>query len=288
MTNLNPIIGLYLSPFINSNPKSKFNMLNQNNYIWYINDPNEINVIKKNNINQFILSYSLNKRTIKRYINSFDGLYISGNTPGTLYTKELKQQLNSLKYMLKIIEEIQTYRVFPIYGQCHGYELLIKAIENVEYDTDLIYSNYDAVNYKTSSSKFLVSTYSCDKKISLEMKQALPPDNFYLTSNLQKDYQIISIAKDRNNKEFVDIIRHKYLPIYLSKSFLINNKILLNEFLNYILESNQSRIAKTVKKKNEKIKLEKLKYRTFKYTNFLNKNQRREYTKNITCRLYKI
>ena len=33
MTNLKPVIGLYLSPFINSNPQSKFNMLSQNNYI---------------------------------------------------------------------------------------------------------------------------------------------------------------------------------------------------------------------------------------------------------------
>ena len=256
----NPTIGLYLSPF----PENLKNKNDKNKYLFmfesFIN--HEIMLFKQSNTNYVIIPYNLNKKLINKCLNMIDGLIICGNYPGPYVNDiEHKKHYNTINIIYNKIININKIRPFPVIGECYGYEILINIIENQKQYNKQLFTHFD-VKYPMfyKKTKFLNKKY--ENKISyFYLHVGFLYNNLDKTKNLKNDYEPISILK-LNNKDMIDIIKHKLYPIFFSKSHVLyDNKNIKKEFFHFSNLSYQYRKLIYKNTKN-KFPLPKLKYKT--------------------------
>lgn len=258
------IIGVYAPP-ISQTSDSEFKTHNED-YVWITPiHLQEIKMLNSNNIKTVILPYNLSPDAYDDYLEKLDAIYVCGSPVLESFegisTKEFSRHQKTLKVLLTKITHINKHRSFPILAVCHGYELLIKIIENLPYTSTFLDTDY-SINYGMYNVKFIneQNKYEVKNKMLLDFRIALTLKKFRKTKHLQKHYTIISVGEDNNKKPFVDFIKHKTLPFYLTKSHpLTDNKKIFREFINCIDDSDI-----------KDIKLPYFKYRTYSITKFLN------------------
>ena len=213
--NINkPTIGILATPYISQNFKHK--------YI-FIKD-NFLKLLKKNDIDSIIIPYNLSKKHLKEIIKSLDGLLIPGSQLGNFYySKEFKDHFMTQQYLTKLIKNInKVERVFPILGICHGYENQV-LIENCRQVTNKNISKmfitvnadnaYRTIPKFTKYGKKMRDLYKKTRK----QKRMIHNNSLAISQKKlakSKKIDIIALSCDKNNVEFIDIIKHKKYPFY--------------------------------------------------------------------------
>ena len=139
--------------------------------------------------------------------------------------KNIKQHFSVQKYIVKKIKILaHNNNIIPIVSMCHGHENMIlieknynitnKNITNKNIKKTLInvhsYSDYKTIpKFKNSKlGKLFKSNFNKTKKLIHNHTLALDPKKRI------KNYEIIATNLDKNNKEFIDIIKHKKYPFF--------------------------------------------------------------------------
>ena len=140
--------------------------------------------------------------------------------------KEFIKQHKFIDIILnKAIKLNKKGHIFPVYASCHGIQSIIKITENRIEKIGGLFESLDAVNYKTKIQFINNNTNNINKYAKYNNKIVthnctfgITPSKFYNTKCLQNEYDIIAIGRDRQNKKFVDFIKHKIYPIYAFQS----------------------------------------------------------------------
>ena len=261
-------IGIYAPP-ISQTSDSEFQTHNED-YVWITPvHLQEMESLHSNNIKTVIVPYNLDSNGYDDYLEKIDAIYIPGSPVLESFTgistKDFIRHQKTLKILLTKITHINKSRSFPILAVCHGYEIMIKTIEKLPYTSTLLDSDYiiDSSIYKT---EFIneQNKYEVKNKSLLDFRIAITPKKFFQTKYLQKNYTMISTGEDKNRKPFVDFIKHKSLPFYLSKSHpLTDNKKICREFISCIEDRPND-------PERNAIKLPYFTYRTSPFIKFLN------------------
>jgi gamma-glutamyl-gamma-aminobutyrate hydrolase PuuD len=282
--NHKPIVGILATPYISDNPEKQLFLTN--NLIKYLNH---------NKIKHIVLPYNLSKIRLKNIVNKLDGLIFPGSQLGDYYKdREIKNHYNTQKFLINLIKKINKKRKFPILSICHGFQNLI-LIEHNSYPgtsntktakkTKKIllkvnaYYNYKSDPKFTIHGKQMEKLYNKSKKLIHNNKLGISPqsinnptknniknrvNNDFPTKNrvnndFPTNYIIYATNHDKNNKQFIEIVKHNSLPFYGFQAHPeINNTKLLDFYLKDINESfsqkSQIKINKN-KIKTKKIKL---------------------------------
>ena len=232
------VIGILAAPYIGKKIKTTI----------FLNT-SILKILKKNNIDYFVIPYNIPNSDLKNIINNIDGLIIPGSQIGNYYnTIEFRKHFLYQKYLVKLAKKINKFeRIFPILTICHGYQNLL-LIENnlspLKNDLNKFFIKLDAFNaYKThpkftkNGTKFR-QLYNKSRKILHNATIGISPNKL----NTTKKIHLIATSKDKNGKEFVNIIKYKNLPFYGFQAHPeINNPELLIPYLNDVKKSFQTR-----------------------------------------------
>ena len=236
-----PIIGILPTPYFDNNEIK--NMIFLSNYI--------INLIRKNKIEIIIIPYNVPEKKLKLLIKNIDGFIFPGSQIGNYYhTKEFKQHYNKQKFIIKIIELInKKERILPIFLICHGFQNYILSKSKIPINKLFIdlhaFKNYKRDPLFTKDGYKLEKLYNKSYKLIHNNKLGIHPRIIKKT----KKIQLIAKNKDKNNKEFVEIIKHKNLPFYGFQAHPeINNPKLFNPFFKQVRKSFYERCNNSKKK----------------------------------------
>ena len=205
--NINkPVVGILATPYINKwiNREQVF----LTNYF--------VKFFKINNIDFIVIPYNLSNIKLKTLIKNVDGLLFPGSQIGNYYyTKEFKEHYKKQKFILKLAKLInKTKNILPILSICHGFQnsMLIESKESI----DNLFTNVHAYyNYKkepifTTSGEKLKKFYNKSNKLVHNNKLGISPKRI----NKTKKIYLLAKTKDKNGKEFIEIIKHKKYPFY--------------------------------------------------------------------------
>lgn len=259
MINKNATVGILATPYIYKNSNISKDIFLKEDII---------NILKKEKINILIIPYNLRKKKLKLIVKSLDGIIFPGSQLGNYYhRKEIKEHFNIQSYLIKVIKDINKYRLFPVLSICHGYENLLlieskkkpkkKTIKKFFIKTDA-YFNYKTcpLYSKNRSSKNFKKYYKKSKKMIFNNKLGISPK----TINKLKRIELIAISKDKKNKSFVNIIKYKNYPFYgfqghpeirnteLLKPFILDVKNSKNYKKNIYKSSNSNSNSNKIKK----------------------------------------
>lgn len=270
-----PTLGVLATPYINLTNKNSQEL---------ILDKNLLRLLAKKNINYIIIQYTINKSKLNDLLNNLDGLIFPGGQAGNFYNNKFyKAYFKIQKFLVLRAQHINSVtRPFPILGICNGYENMILIERNYNITKNHIrnifinvkcYKNYRAPLF---SKKYRHKRLHKTKKIIHNNLLAVDPK-----TNIG-DYKIIATSLDKNNKGFIDIVKHNSYPFYGFQGHPeVNNGELLDPFLKVVKASfnrrkeasfnrrkktsfNKHKRSATVKNsKNSKIKT--LKLRVLKY-----------------------
>jgi gamma-glutamyl-gamma-aminobutyrate hydrolase PuuD len=270
-----PTLGILATPYINLTNKNSQEL---------ILDKNLLRLLTKKNINYIIIQYNINKSKLNDLLNNLDGLIFPGGQAGNFYNNKFyKAYFKIQKFLVLRAQHINSVtRPFPILGICNGYENMILIERNYNITKNHIknifinvkcYKNYNAPLF---SKKYKIKRLHKTKKIIHNNLLAVDPK-----TNIG-DYKIIATSLDKNNKGFIDIVKHNSYPFYGFQGHPeVNNGELLDPFFKVVKASfnkrkkasfnkhkkasfNKHKRSATVKNyKNSKIKT--LKLRVLKY-----------------------
>jgi gamma-glutamyl-gamma-aminobutyrate hydrolase PuuD len=262
-----PTLGILATPYIN---------LTNINSQELILDKNLLRLLTKKNINYIIIQYTINKSKLNDLLNNLDGLIFPGGQAGNFYNNKFyKAYFKIQKFLVLQAQHINSVtRPFPILGICNGYENMILIERNYNITKNHIknifinvkcYKNYKAPLF---SKKYRHKCLHKTKKIIHNNLLAIDPK-----TNIG-DYKIMATSLDKNNKGFIDIVKHNSYPFYGFQGHPeVNNGELLDPFLKVVKASfnrrkktsfNKHKRSTTVKiYKNSKAKT--LKLRVLKY-----------------------
>jgi gamma-glutamyl-gamma-aminobutyrate hydrolase PuuD len=258
-----PTLGILATPYINLTNKNSQEL---------ILDKNLLRLLTKKNINYIIIQYTINKSKLNDLVNNLDGLIFPGGQAGNFYNNKFyKAYFKIQKFLVLRAQHLNSVtRPFPILGICNGYENMILIERNYNITKNHIKKTFINVkcykNYKAPlfSKKYRNKRLHKTKKIIHNNLLAVDPK-----TNIG-DYKIIATSLDKNNKGFIDIVKHNSYPFYGFQGHPeINNGELLDPFLKVVKASfnKRKKTSATVKNyknfKNSKIKT--LKLRVLKY-----------------------
>lgn len=249
MIKTKPVIGILATPYIKNNISNEIFL-----------KENLITFLKQNSIDYIIIPYTIKKFKLNKILSNLDGLLFPGSQIGNFYNnKFIKQHFLTQKYIVKKIKLLanNNNNIIPILAICHGYENMILIEKNYNLTNKNIKNTFINVtaynNYKTipqfSKSKFgnlFKKNFNKTKK--LVHNNALALDSKYKIKN----YEIIATSLDKNNKEFIDIIKDKKYPIFGFQGHPeIDNTKLFLPFINSVNASynNKKLKQKTIVKK---------------------------------------
>ena len=226
-----PRLGILATPYINKNNKQSREL---------IQDKILLRLLKKKNINYIIIPYTVNKSELNKLLNTLDGLIFPGGQIGNFFnTKFYKAYFKIQKFLMqqaKIINSVT--RPFPVLGICNGYENMIFIERNYNITKNNIKKTFINVkcyyNYRAPlfSKKYRSKHLNKTKKIIHNNVLAIDPK-----INIG-NYKIEATSLDKNNKEFIDIIKHKKYPFYGFQGHPeINNEELIDPFLEVVKAS---------------------------------------------------
>jgi gamma-glutamyl-gamma-aminobutyrate hydrolase PuuD len=264
MIKIKPIVGILATPYI-KNAISNEIFLKET----------LITFLKQNSIDYIIIPYTIKKVELNKILYNLDGLLFPGSQLGNLYNnKFIKQHFLTQKYIVKKIKSLANNNIIiPILAICHGYENMILIEKNYNLTNKNIkrtFINVNAYNdYKTipkfnnsNLGKLFKKNFNKTKKLIHNNSLALASDQ----KNRIKNYQVIASSLDKNNKEFIEIIKHKKYPFFGYQGHPeINNTKLFLHYISYVNKSfNKRKINKKINNKlntNTSVNLIKLKSR---------------------------
>ena len=220
-----PRLGILATPYIN---------LTNTNSRELILDKTLLRLLEKKNINYIIIEYTISKSKLNELLNSLDGLIFPGGQAGNFYNNKFyKAYFKIQKFLVLRAQHINSVtRPFPILGICNGYENMILIERNYNITKNHIkktfinvkcYKNYNAPLF---SKKYRNKGFNKTKKIIHNNLLAVDPK-----TNIG-DYKIMATSLDKNNKGFIDIVKHNSYPFYGFQGHPeVNNGELLEPFI---------------------------------------------------------
>jgi GMP synthase-like glutamine amidotransferase len=228
MEKIIPTLGILATPYINNkNKKSREIIL----------DKTLVKVFKKKNINYKIIPYTITKSELNELLNSLDGLIFPGGQIGNFYNNKFyKAYYKIQQFLIKRAKHINSlYRPFPILGICNGYENMILIERNYNMSKNHIKKTFIIVkSYKNYNAPLFINNsrergFNKTKKITHNNLLAIDP------KNNTGQYVIIATSLDKNNKEFIAIVKHKKYPFYGFQGHPeINNEELIDPFIKVV------------------------------------------------------
>jgi gamma-glutamyl-gamma-aminobutyrate hydrolase PuuD len=227
-----PTLGILATPYINSNNKD----LRE-----YIYDKPLLKLLAKKKINYIIIPYNnVTKIKLNGLLNSLDGLIFPGGQIGNFYNNKFyKAYFKIQKFLMKRAQHINLVtRPFPVLGICNGYENMMLIERNYNITKNHIKKTFINVksykNYKARlfSIKYKSKGLNKTKKIIHNNLLALDPK-----TNIG-DYKLIATSLDKNNREFIDIVKHNSYPFFGFQGHPeVNNGELLDPFIKVVKAS---------------------------------------------------
>jgi gamma-glutamyl-gamma-aminobutyrate hydrolase PuuD len=235
MNNTKPLVGILATPYIKNNTSNEVFL-----------KENVLTFLKQNSIDYIIIPYNIKKSDLNKILYKLDGLLFPGSQIGNLYNnKYIKQHFLTQKYIVKKIKKLATNNatnniIIPILAICHGYENMILIEKNYNLTKKNINSAFINVSsfndYKSipkfknnNLGKLLKSNFNKTKKLIHNNALAIDPKHRI------QNYEIIATSLDKNNKEFIDIVKHKKYPFFGYQGHPeINNTKLFSPFINYV------------------------------------------------------
>jgi len=231
MSKIKPLIGILATPYIKNNISNEIFM-----------KENLVTFLIKHLLDYIIIPYNIKKFELNKLLPNLDGLLFPGSQIGNLYNnKFINQHFLTQKYIVKKIKLLANNNIIiPILSICHGYENMIlieknynltnKNIENTFINVSA-YNDYKTIpKFKnTKLGRLFKSNFNKTKKLIHNNSLALDAKYFI------KNYEIIATSLDKNNKEFIDIVKHKKYPFfgYQGHPEIANTK-LFDPFVNYV------------------------------------------------------
>jgi len=251
MNNTKPLVGILATPYIKNNTSNEVFL-----------KENILTFLKQNSIDYIIIPYNIKKSKLNKILYNIDGLLFPGSQIGNLYnSKYIKQHFLTQKYIVKKIKIFATNNnIIPILAICHGYENMILIEKNYNLTKNNINNAFINVNsfddYKSipkfknnKLGKLLKSNFNKTKKLVHNHALAIDPKHRI------QNYEIIATSLDKNNKEFIDIVKHKKYPFFGYQGHPeINNTKLFSPFISYV------KTAFNKKKLNHKLETKKKYY----------------------------
>lgn len=238
MNLVRPTIGILATPFIKNNESQE---------IFLAED--FLKIFKKNGIDHVIIPYTMKKPELDKIIYNLDGLLFPGSQLGNFYNnKYIKKHFKIQKYLIKKAKTINNNkRPFPIVGICHGYENMIlveKKYNITNKNIKKVFINVEAYpNYKTNPTFIKTKLGNSFKKNFHRTKKLINNHSLGVESkNKPLHYIIIATSSDKNNKEFIEIIKHKTYPFFGFQGHPErSSKEMLNPFLSLVKNSFRKR-----------------------------------------------
>ena len=240
-----PTLGILATPYINLTNKNSQEL---------ILDKNLLRLLTKKNINYIIIQYTINKSKLNDLLNNLDGLIFPGGQAGNFYNNKFyKAYFKIQKFLVLRAQHINSVtRPFPILGICNGYENMILIERNYNITKNHIKKTFINVkcykNYKAPlfSKKYKIKRLHKTKKIIHNNLLAVDPK-----TNIG-DYKIMATSLDKNNKGFIDIVKHNSYPFYGFQGHPeINNGELLDPFIKVVEASFNKRKEASFNKRKE-------------------------------------
>ena len=201
-----PIVGILAVPYINKKMRRERVFLT--NFI--------VKFLKRNNIDFLVIPYNLSNNKLKTLIKDLDGLIFPGSQIGNYYnSKQIKEHFKKQKYILNLVKSInKTDRIMPILSICHGYQNLMQ-IESKQPFSKLFINVNAYTNYKKNP--IFTKKGSIFKKFYNKSRNLIHNNKLGISSAIiskTKKINIIAKTKDKNGKEFIEIIKYKNYPFY--------------------------------------------------------------------------
>jgi gamma-glutamyl-gamma-aminobutyrate hydrolase PuuD len=271
MNKTKPVIGILATPYIENNISNKI----------FVKEK-IINFLKIYSLDYIIIPYTIKKVELNNIIPNLNGLIFPGSKRGNLYDKKsIKQHFSVQKYIVKKIKLLaHNNNIIPIVSMCHGHENMILIEKNYNITNKNIkktlinvhsYSDYKTIpKFKNSKlGKLFKSNFNKTKKLIHNHMLALDPKKRI------KNYEIIATNLDKNNKEFIDIIKHKNYPFFGFQGHPeIDNIKLFLPFIDSVYENFTNKQLNTKVKENNK------KYNSFKFVKLK--------ARKLSCKKYKL
>ena len=269
-----PVVGILATPYIKNNISNEIFL-----------KENLLTFLMQNSLDHIIIPYSITKLELNKILPNLDGLLFPGSQRGNLYTnKFIKQHFLIQKYIVKQIKLLtkNNNTIIPILAICHGYENMLLIEKNYNLTNKNIkkilsnvhsYSDYKTIPKFTNSNlgKLYKKNFNKTRKLVHNNALALVLSQ----KNKIKNYEIIATSLDKNNKEFVTIVKHKKYPIFGFQGHPeIGNTKLFTPFINSVYENFNNKQLNIELKQNNK------KYNTFK---FLKLKSRK-----VSCKKYEL
>ena len=232
MNNTKPLVGILATPYIKNNTS---------NEVFF--KETLITFLKQNSIDYIIIPYNIKKSDLNKILYTIDGLLFSGSQIGNLYNnKYIKQHFLTQKYIVRKIKLLANNNniIIPILAICHGYENMILIEKNynlTKKNVNSAFINVSSFNDYKSIPKFknnklgklLKSNFNKTKKLIHNNALAIDPKHRI------QNYEIIATSLDKNNKEFITIVKHKKYPFFGYQGHPeINNTKLFSPFISYV------------------------------------------------------
>jgi gamma-glutamyl-gamma-aminobutyrate hydrolase PuuD len=285
MITTKPLIGILATPYIKNNNSNEIFL-----------KENLIKFLKQNSIDYIIIPYTIKKLELNKIISNLDGILFPGSQIGNYYNnKSIKHHFLTQKYIVKKVKFLaNNNRPIPILAICHGYENMILIEKNYNLTKKNINNTFinvnSYINYKTipkfsnnKMGKLYKKNFNKTKKLVHNNSLALELGVYRKQKN--KNYEVIATSLDKNNKEFIDIVKHKKYPFYGFQGHPeINNTKLFSPFIDYVNKNfTKKNLSQTLKrfKSSDFIKLKSRKV-------FCKKYKLAKTIKEGKCMFYKI
>ena len=273
MNKTKPLIGILATPYIKNNISNTIFL-----------KKSVINFLKDYSLDHIIIPYTIKKVELNNIIPNLNGFIFPGSQRGNVYhNKYIKQHFLIQKYIVKKIKMLaHNNNIIPIMSKCHGHENMI-----------LIEKNYNITKKNIKKTFLNVHSYNDYKtipkfknsKLGRLFKSKFNKTNKFIHNHALalnskkkiKNYEIIATNLDKNNIEFIDIIKHKKYPFFGFQGHPDedNTKLFL-PFISSVYENfNKKQLSKNSKNsKNNK------KYNSFKFIKLKSRK--------VSCKKYKL
>jgi gamma-glutamyl-gamma-aminobutyrate hydrolase PuuD len=212
-----PLIGILPTPYIKDAATKKILIPNE---LFLTEDI--INFLEQQHIDYIIIPYTINKYDLKKLLPNLDGLLFPPHHHGDFYNnKYVRQHFSTQKYIVKEVKLLAHANILiPILSICHGHQTMIlienkynltnKNIKNTFTDVKVKFEGIKTIpKFKNTKLGNLFKTnFNKTKKLYHNHSMAVDVKN-----NI-KNYEVIATNSDINNKEYVDIIKHKKYPFF--------------------------------------------------------------------------
>ena len=282
MSKTKPLIGILATPYIKKNISSKIFL-----------KENLLTFIMEHSLDYIIIPYNIKKFELNKILSKLDGLVFPGSQIGNIYNnKFINQHFLTQKYIVKKIKSLANNNniLIPILAICHGYENMIlieknykltnKNIEKTFINVISFWDHKTVPKFKNNKlGKLFKNNFNKTKK--LYHNNSLALDSKYKIKN----YENIATSLDKNNKEFIEIIKHKKYPFFGFQGHPeINNTKIFAPFISYLHASFKKKISNNKLYDNSNLKLIKLKSKKVSCKKF----NLAKTTKHGKCIFYKI